>query len=209
MAANVVDLVNQSLRGIGYRHRIADIYEGSPASRAALEIYGQTRDELLRSEDWDFARRKLSLTLLKGPPPPGGYNPQQPWDPTFPAPGWLYEYAYPADMIELGAILPPPFLFPDRDPKPAVFRIDNDPLPVPADPTVPGAKVVLTNIAGAIAVYRARVTDPSAWNPGFTATIVERLAAKLTIALAHDLNLMRATAADSIATGMVADRRRG
>ena len=38
----------------------------------AIEVYGQARDELITLKEWSFSRRTAPLTLLKGPPPPGG-----------------------------------------------------------------------------------------------------------------------------------------
>ncbi len=61
MAIGVEDLVNQALREIGYPKPIQDIYEGSRASKAALDIYFQSRDELLDAHDWPFARRNRAL----------------------------------------------------------------------------------------------------------------------------------------------------
>lgn len=122
MAEAVEDLCNMVLVEIGYRPLISDIFEGSRASRVALEVYGQTRDELLDAHDWPFARRTRPLTLLKGPPPPGGYNAIQVWTTFYPKPGWLYEYLYPADCLEFMCVIPPPH---------AMFDL---PLPVAADP---------------------------------------------------------------------------
>jgi hypothetical protein len=231
MATSVEDICNQSLRALGVRRRIGWLFEGSEAARAALEVYGQTRDELLRSQDWDFARRPVALVLLKGPPPPGGFNPSQPWSTAYPPPGWLYEYGYPSDAIEIAAIVPPPGFMPDRDPKPGRFRVDNDftlgggeiltgggavltgggavLIGGTGGVSASGTKVILTDVRNAVAIYRAQVTDPSQWNAGFTAVMIERLAQKLSVALAQSLDLLKTTAAEGTATVMVADKRRG
>lgn len=125
----VVDIINQAFRSGGVPMRIEDPYEGSEAARVALELYAQCRDELLDLKDWSFNRRTAPLVLIKGPPPDGGYNLTQPWDPvTSPAPDFLYEYEYPPDCVDLRAIIPPPIgSMPDLDPRPAVWRVDNDP----------------------------------------------------------------------------------
>lgn len=181
MASSVEDLCNQALVEIGYPTRISSINEGSPAAIAALEIYSQTRDELLDEGRWPLARRaNIPLALLKGPPPAGGYNPGQPWSATYPPPGYLYEYLYPADCITLRAIVPPPSTMFVLDPKPAVWRVDNDNSLVDQNgAAAPQQKVILTNIKDALAVYTGRVTDPSLWEPGFTISLVKRLAQKL------------------------------
>ena len=71
------DVVNLSLGRIGYKLRVGSLYDGSPASKAALDIYGQTRDEQLRLADWGFAQGEVQLTLQKVAPV-GGYVPGDP-----------------------------------------------------------------------------------------------------------------------------------
>ena len=203
MATAVDDLVNQALREGGVKRRIGSVYEGTEAAKTALELYGQARDELLRSEDWDFARRTLALTLLKGPPPAGGYYPGNLWNSTFPPTGWLYEYAYPGDCLQVAAIVPQPGNFPVYDPKPAVWRIDND------NALSLAAKVILTNVRNAVAIYRAQVIDPSTWNASFTATLIARLAAKFAIALSGSLDLAKAEDQEAAGEAAIADVRRG
>ncbi len=214
MAIAVEDIVNQSLRAIGVKKRIAWIYEGSPSARAALEIYGQTRDAVMRAQDWSFARGgSTTLTLLKGPPPNGGYTPGQPWSAIYPPPGFLYEYAYPSDMLELRALMTTPLGMFDLDPRPATWRIDNDLLPVvsgnPLAAAGPAQKVILSNTAGAIAVYRRRVTNPALWEPGFTQLLVDALAKGLAIALQQNLQLGQAAAQQEGQTAQIADMHRG
>lgn len=196
-------VVNLALDAIGWPESIADIYEGTRQSRIALRAYNETRDELLRSEDWDFARRTLALTLLKGPPPAGGYYPGNPWSSVFPPPGWLYEYAYPSDCLQVAAIVPQPGNFPVYDPKPALWRVDND------NTLSPAARVILTNVRNAVAIYRAQVIDPSTWNASFTATLVARLAAKFAIALSGSLDLAKAEDQEAAGEAAIADVRRG
>jgi len=229
---SVEDIWNQVLRELGVRRRIGSAYDGSEASKAFLEVYGETRDELLRSMDWDFARRSIALTLLKGPPPPGGYNPQTPWNSTYPPPGWLYEYGYPSDALELRAIVPQPFLLPNRDPKPALWRIDNDftlggggeiltgggQILTGADniliggsggPLASGTKVILANVRNAIAIYLAQVIDPSQWNVSFLRVLITSLKEKLAVPLSQNLDLMKSAAQESAVDAAMADKRRG
>lgn len=206
------DVVNEALRAIGVKRRIADIYEGSPPARAALEVYGQTRDEILGSQDWPFARGSgIALTLLKGPPPAGGYNSLQPWDTTYPAFPWLYEYVYPADCIDLTSLQAMPASWPDLDPQPVSWRIDNDLTPIVSAGSASGppGKVILTNINPALATYRRRVTNPSLWEPDFVAVLVEVLARKLSVALAGNLQMSQAKTQDAVQLADAADRRKG
>jgi hypothetical protein len=48
----VENICNQALDVIGYARHIGNIYEGSKAARVALDLYVQTRDEVLASQPW-------------------------------------------------------------------------------------------------------------------------------------------------------------
>ena len=194
--------------------RIADVYEGSQEAIIALELYAQARDELLDLEDWSFNRHTAPLTLLKGPPPAGGYNYMQPWSSVYPAPEWLYEYAYPSDMIDLRAIMPMPNgPMPDLDPVPAEWRVDNDSTPnVSGSPPVasgPPAKVIYCNVTNALAVYRSRVVDPSLFDPGFIASLVQLLAKRFAAAFGAGTTEQRELAIEAAATATAQSDVRG
>ena len=199
----VTDLINQAYRAAGLPHRVQDVYDGQEPSRVALELYSQARDSLLDLEDWSFNRHTAPLTLLKGPPPQGGYSYMQPWSNIYPAPSWLYEYAYPADMIDLRAIIPMPSgPMPDLDPVPAEWRVDNDSAPnVVGTPPVasgPPAKVIYCNTTNAMAVYRSRVTAPELFDPGFIDALVATLAKRFATAFGADTNEQRELAAEAV-----------
>lgn len=193
MANSVEDIVNQAFRAAGVPLRIEDMFEGSDGAKTALELFGQCRDELLDAKDWSFNRQTAPLTLLKGPPPDGGYNFAQPWSNLYPAPGFLYEYAFPSNAVDLRAIIPPPGLMPDLDPRPAVWRVDNDQVPnvINGTPTGPEAKVIYCNITNAIAIYRSRVTSPTIWDPGFTAALVALLGKRFAVAFGATVDVAR------------------
>lgn len=203
MALQVEDIINKSLRDGGVPYRIADIYEGSETAKIALELYTQARDELIEVADWSFSTRTAPLAVLKGPPPPGGYNPGQPWSNIYPNPGFLYTYAYPTDCLDLRAIIPPPGQMPDLDPLPALWRVLNDPAPivsgVPPVASGPAAKVILCNMTSAQGVYRARITDPASWDTGFIAAIVASLGKKFAVAFGADPNTTRESAGEAVA----------
>jgi hypothetical protein len=214
MATSVEDLINQSLRAAGLPLRVQDIYEGSDAARVALELYGQCRDSLLDLKDWSFNRHTAPLSLLKGPPPDGGYNLSKPWSNIYPAPGWLYEYAYPSDAVDIRAIIYPPIgLMPDLDPLPALWRVDNDATPyVSGAPPVasgPEAKVIYTNITDALAVYRSRVTNPAIFDPGFIDALVSLLGKRFAVAFGAGVDVAREDIAEAAATAQAQSDVRG
>jgi hypothetical protein len=210
------DVVNESYRAMGVKLSVGDLYEGSPQARAALEIYGQTRDEVLRAGEWSFAYGDALLTLLKGPAPNGGYNPNQAWSTLYPLPPWIYEYAYPSDCIELRDIIKQPKSLPVLDPKPVVYRVNNDPVPVvtPGNPPTvsgPPQRVILTNAASPVAIYTRRVTNLLLWPPDFTGTLITALAAKLATSpvLAANPDVAKMLPTEAARTGLVAQQHQG
>lgn len=206
-------VINQALLDCGNLRRIADIYDGSAEAVTALELYGQARDELLRATDWSFSRKVLALTLLKGPPPDGGYSPTLPWSTIYPYPGFLYEYAYPSDCLDLRSVIAPPSAMPDLDPVPALYRIDNDPVPIvsgsPPSAAGPPQKVILCNQTAALAVYRASITDPLTWEPGFVAALVSSLAKKFAKAFSMPPGVVKEEEGNELATTSAAANVRG
>lgn len=200
------DAVAAALRQIGYARTVVDLYDGSLAAKVALDYYDQTRDEVQRSQDWPFAMVPLTLTLLKGPPPPGGYTPLIPWSNIYPPPGWLYEYAYPSDCLEMCAIIKQPGPMPTLLPHTTQWQIFNDEAPVltlgnpappngsfypvynpndgsyiGANPTAGGsaARAIASNTANAVGVYRRRISDLTLWEPLAIETFVLLLGEKL------------------------------
>ncbi len=183
------DVINQVLVDIGYPLRIGTLFDGSTAAKKSLDIYGQTRDELLRETTPGFAQREVSLTVLKSAPA-GGYIPPTTWDPaTNPQLPWAFEYGYPVDAILIGSVRLPPLFLLDFDPKPRVFLIAND------NQFNPPQKVILSNVPNAVATYTGRVTDPATWEASFVGALVGRLSRRLTVALA-DPRLLQAMVAE-------------
>lgn len=166
------DVANVALVRMGYKLRVGTLFDGSDHASSILDIYGQTRDAMLREFDYDFAMRTVALTLLKFAPNPDYIDP--PWDPTtMPPMGWAFEYAYPPDALKIRNLQPQlNFVF-DPDPQFYPFNEYNDNLLVPAQYTI------LTNTPMAIASYTGRVTDPTTWDVAFTNALAIRLAALL------------------------------
>lgn len=170
-ASSVADIVNIALARIGYQKRVANLYDGSAAANRALDIYGQTRDDLLRDGDWHFCQRMVNATLLKTAP--DNYF-DTPWDPaTHPPQPWLFEYEYPGDCIKVRRMSPQPGFFFNPTPQPTLNQTYND-------STYAGTRrVILCNIPSAILTYAGQVTNPSTMPPDF----IEALAAELSVRL--------------------------
>lgn len=177
---NPADAVNAALIRIGHKLTIGSLYDGSDAANAAINIYGQTRDQMLRDGDWSFARRDIAISATKVAPQ-GGYFPPTAWDPTTsPPPGFLYQYPYPADCLKVRSIRPAPLFAQNFDPQPNVFSTPNDNM------LVPPAKVIACNIGpNAVLTYCGQVTDPTQWEATFAEGLIAELARRLAVALAN------------------------
>ena len=200
---SVADIVNNSLVRIGWKQPIANLYDGSEASQRALLIFGQTRDELLRKIEPGFSMCNAAMTLLKAAPP-GGYIPGvTPWDPTlYPPVAWLFSYQYPADCLKVRAVKPTPMFFPNVDPQPHVFSIDND------SAYTPPQRVILCNVADALLVYTGRVTNPATMDVSFLELLSEELGVRLAPALTG-LDAAKLEAAEAGSDMMSAEQSQG
>ena len=167
-------IVNLALGRIKYPMRIGSIWEGSKAAKAALDIYGQTRDELLRTADWGFSRRDIALTLLKQAPS-GGYIPPVTWNPaTNPPLPYRYEYQYPSDSLRIRSIRVTDLFLINYDPRDNRFTVTND------DNYSPAQKTILCNVGpSVVASYSGRITDPTTMDADFVEALAEALARRL------------------------------
>lgn len=172
------DVANLVLVRLGRDERVGNLYDGSEQAKNFLDIYGQTRDAVMTERDWDFNERMVAATVLKTAPA-AGYFPPNLWNAaTNPPLPWFFEYAYPADCLKVRALRIAPIQTPNFDPKPVLFTVVNDPIPVQGQQTAPG-KVILSNLADAYLVYTGRVTDPTAWKPAFIEAFIAALARRI------------------------------
>lgn len=197
------DLCNVALVRMGYKGpRIASLFDGSNAAQDFLDLYAQTRDELLRMSDWGFAERNVSLNLLKSAPV-SGYFPPVTWDPVVnPPPGWLFEYGYPSDCIKVRAVKPVPLYGINWDPQPQVYSIDND------SAFAPPQRVILCNVPSAILVYTGQITDPTTWDVGFTGALAAKLERAVSIGLVG-VESAKAAMADEAQSTAIAETEQG
>lgn len=196
------DLVNVALRKIGYKLRVGSLFEGSMAAKTALDIYGQTRDRLLRENDWGFAEGNVALTLLKSSPV-GGYVPPTVWDPTVNPPiPWLFEYTRPADCLKIRSVKFTPLFVPNFDPQPRIFGEAND------NTLSPPAQVILCNVPNALLCYTRQVTDLTSWEPDTIDTFADALAKDLSKGLAN-LQTAQIVSAEGMQSKAIAEKEQG
>jgi hypothetical protein len=152
------DVVNNALTRIGYSERINNMREGTRAARAAVLIYAQTRDELLRDGDWGFAQATIAAV------PSGQAAPGQ----------WSVSYAYPADCLKVRNLISAAYLTDKSDPLPILFEVASN---------VAVGRVILTDEASAMLVYTAQIIDPTRWDALFADALAAELARRLAPAL--------------------------
>jgi hypothetical protein len=203
---NPEDAVNEALVRIGHSKRIQNIQEGSPEANAALEVYAQTRDELLRNGDWYFAQATIVGTVLKFGDPNGYFATA--WDPiTNPPPPWLFSYTYPTDCLKVRHMKPMQggqFLV-QMAPQPTLNAEYND------DTYSPARKVILSNVESAIITYTRQVTNPLLWESGFAEAFVAALARRLGLVLEAQKQggAMQFAAQDEMMQRVTAEGERG
>jgi hypothetical protein len=145
------DPVNAALRRIGYKLRVGNLYDGSAASNQVLDIYGQTRDQLLRSGNWGFAQRTINGVITTGATTP-----------------WLYAYTYPTDCLRVRALFP--LGYDTNNPVRARYLVASSGV---------STKYILTNLASAVIVYTAQITFLNPWDNLFTEAFILALAKRL------------------------------
>lgn len=170
------DVANLVLRRIGYKGpRIENMLEGSFASETILDVYGQTRDQLITDGEWEFAERIVPGTLLKKAPEYGYII--TPWSNAYPDLPWLFSYAYPGDALKIRSVRATPLFIPNFDPQHNIYSLGND------NGFTPPRQVILAMVPNALITYAGRVTDPTTWNPAFNealvAAVARRVAGKL------------------------------
>ncbi|MEC5161720.1 MULTISPECIES: hypothetical protein [unclassified Janthinobacterium] len=169
-----VDLCNAALASLGDDATVASLSppEGSAQADHCARFYPMARDTLLELHSWGFTTRRAPLALLAEAPPSS----------------WRYAYAAPADTINLLAVLAPDALD-DISAGAANYANWGDvyesnaiaytPQTFTCESNSAGAQIILTNQAGAVLRYTARVTDSSQFSPLFEEALVMLLAARL------------------------------
>lgn len=206
-------IANQALDAIGLGGDvvISDLEDGTREAQICLRHYGQCLRQLLRMQNWDFARKTAPLTLL------GDATGQTADVGTMVPIPWVYVYSYPIDCMKLrfipwnGLMTPAipagniqsPEALPSQNipgvyspvfagqrliPAPFVIAEDyNYPVSIPVGyQDIPGVSqqgrtVVLTNVQNAQAVYTALISSPSQWDPLFRALFVSFLSSEIAI----------------------------
>jgi hypothetical protein len=198
-----VDIANMALQAMGTRSTISDFSEASNEAFNVNMLYARARDSIMTQAFWNFTRATRALSVLKawpGTPENPSATGATAWSSDWPPPPWLYEYAYPSDCLRARYVVPQQYY--DTMPNPPLtsapgivnwYSFTGTPVKfIVASDTISGTQqnVVLTNQPNAILVYIRRVTNPDLWQTNFVDALVYNLAARLTIPLKGDRQLM-------------------
>lgn len=182
-----VEIGNLALDAMGARATISSFSESSAEARAISRQYAPCRDEILGAAHWNFARKQVSLTLLRdATATPAGAVPQP----------WLYEYVYPSDCIQARYVMPQvqagqasgaaaPAI-PEWIGAPVRFIISSD-----VDGSGNPINVLLCNQTQAVLVYTMRVTNPQLFDASFTQALAALIASRIAFTLTGDKALAR------------------
>lgn len=166
------DVVNAALARLKAPIRVGKLIEGSAPAKVALDTIGQLRDELLRAGQWGFARRDVTMTLLKSAPA-GGYIGVTWDDVTYPPLPWRYAYAYPSDCLKVRAIKPQPTFGVDFDPQPVVWDTPNTYVTGTPNQQV---KCIVCNVTAGILTYTGQILNPALWESSFVEAMISGMA---------------------------------
>lgn len=161
---SAVQIVNTALEQIASQVKITSLdpaVDSSTAAKAAAVVYEPTVYLMMRELDPFFARFTAALALSAA---------------VTPVPPWAFEYLYPADCVRVRQVRPPSG-FDVNNPQPVRANIAFDVIA-----TVP-TKVILTNQAGALAVYTSAAVPEAQWDGVFADAVARRLANPLAMAL--------------------------
>lgn len=202
------DIVNRALDECGCPE-IGDLYEGTPAAKAALRIYDPTLRQMFAGAHWNFARKQQQLVLI------GDISGRHNTNLLVPAP-WNYMYEWPVDSVHARWVMRRETydLNGDGTPvegisawnSPTPFLVGSYPLPNDVQSSwseVEGhdpeqTRVILTNQLGAIHVYTGLMPYPDAWDPLFEQAMVSALAARLAMPCQPDKDFARKVRAENV-----------
>jgi hypothetical protein len=153
-----VEICNLALAHLGDSASVAslDPPEGSAQAEHCARFYPIARDALLEMHEWNFATRRIALSLL------AATNDQ-----------WLYVYAVPNLMAKALAVISP-----DADNDYAMSSA-YVPQPYAIETLDTGEVVICTNMEDAVLRYTALVSDPVKFSPLFTLCLSWLLASML------------------------------
>lgn len=155
MALSDIQICNMGLSHAGSRSSIESFNEASTEAAQCKIWYSHSRQQALEMFNWNFARKRATLSLHAEAAPDGV---------------WAFRYTYPADCISAREIENP--LGPDADAMPFEIETDSN-----------GFKSILTNVEDAKLIYTFDQKNPNTFTTFFTSLLAWVLASNVTYSL--------------------------
>lgn len=196
-----LDIANRAL-GLARARTSLTSLTGLDPEVVAINLHlGPTREFLLRSFDWVFARSIAPLTLVRTA------TGEVPWTNAQPRPPWTYQYTLPTGCVTVRNILGQPQtaattpIFPVNQTYDAAAAMYYTWEAVSEG----GEKQIVTDAPNALCVYTKDIIDPNFWENDFAETLVTLLASRIVIPLSADSKL--AAALQATAAGLLAEAK--
>lgn len=158
--ATEVKIAKLALQHIGDRYDISALDEATVEAEQVNLVFNPTRDAMLRSYNWAFAKKYISPATLTGTVPNN----------------WDYMYQYPSDCLRVRNIVNPTKGDPTNIPYELATNDDD-------------SYVILTDQVDAQICYTKKVEDPTKFDPEFVMALSYAIAARIAHPLTGDLQL--------------------
>jgi hypothetical protein len=156
MAYSKVEVWNLAVSAIGGRALISSETETGREADLCRLWYPLVRDVVLKAAPWPSASTRTRLALL------ATRDADEDWTTSDPAPGWVYAYSAPSDMLS-----------PQHLTTYARFNLE----------TYGSQKAIVTNTSEAILRYTKSTDNPNDWDTGLVKAISYALGAALALPL--------------------------
>jgi len=153
---SVVKICNMALSHIGANSSIESLSEASAEAQACDIWYDFSRTQTLEANNWNFARKRLTLVTHADDPPSGV---------------WAYRYQYPSDCVMIRRLQ-----------NPSGDVADITPFEIEMDDSNTG-KTILTDLDEAVAVYTFDQEDTNVFSPFFVEMLSLALATHIVFTL--------------------------
>lgn len=164
MANSLTGLFNQAVSAAGGEAEITDPGENSREANLCRLWYAVVRDNVVQTGPWSSAQANKRLALFST------RDTTVAWGSADPAPGWLYAYSLPADMLR------PRYLH-----SYAEFSRQS----------IGNKTYLMTNQSEAVLHYTKRVEDVSQWDGELYMAVLFSLAAHISFTLTKKITLQR------------------
>lgn len=167
IAISEVRICNMAMSMIGASSKIESITEAGAEAQECNLWYNYSREQALASNDWSFARKRLTLTTHSDDPPSGI---------------WAYRYQYPSDCVVMREIQNPSGVAVATWAYDELAGADTVPFSVELDDSQ-STLSILTDLDEAVGIYTFNLTEVTLFSQFFVQMLATALAANTAFTL--------------------------